>query len=174
MEVLFKNDYLKVISAKNEDGGEYYFTMQNDKVVVLPYTIRNKKVNIFTLMEPIKLWGRKKEITAVTGSLEEGEDPHKCAVRELKEEIGIYAPWGSAWEYLGEFYPQKSTVDCRHLYLVDVTNQTIVGKPTDGSWFEQVTNRVLSDLDIQNMSRDVVLHYMIERLKNKFQGSSLI
>ena len=167
MDLLFSNDYLQVLSNKNKGDEEYYFTKQSDKVVILPYCKYKGEWCVLTLMEPILLWGRRKEITAITGSIEKGEDPDKTAIRELEEEMGIITEWGDHWTFVGEFYPQKSTVDCRYMYLVDISSAEIGEKPTDGSYFEKVAKTVLSELNIEGISQDLALCFLIEKLKNK-------
>ena len=175
MELLYSNPYLQVFKAKNKGGEEYTFTKDNDKVVVLPYTIIDGKVKIMTLIEPIKLWGRAKEITCVTGTLEEGEEPNECAVRELEEEIGIQSDWGDNWTYVGKFHPVKGSVDCRHMYLVNITDESIKENPDDdGTYFEKVAKRLLTKIEVEKVSNDMALCFLIEKLKNKFEGTSLI
>lgn len=175
MELLYSNPYLQVFKATNGGGEDYTFIKDDDKVVVLPYAVIDGDVKIMTLIEPIKLWGRGKEITSVTGTLEEGEEPNECAVRELEEEIGIKSEWGDNWTYVGKYYPVKGSVDCRHMYLVDITGEPIKGKPEeDGSYFEKVAKRLLTKIKVEEVSNDMALCFLIEKLKNKFEGTSLI
>lgn len=175
MELLYSNPYLQVFKARNKGGEDYTFTKDDDKVVVLPYAIIDGEVQIMTLIEPIKLWGRSKEITSVTGTLEEGEEPNDCAVRELEEEVGIQSDWGDNWSYIGKFHPVKGSVDCRHMYLVDITGEPIKKNPDeDGSYFEKVAKRLLVNVEVERLSHDMALCFLIEKLKNKFEGTSLI
>lgn len=171
MELIFSNEWLQLFKAENEVGDSYQFTKDCDKVVILPYYIINGKPNIITLIEPIKLWGRKKEVTCVTGSLEVDEDPKACAVRELLEETGVSCEWGNNWDYVGKFNHNKGSVDKRHLFLVDVTGKEIQKKKTDGSWFEKNTTTTISGFEILDLSTDIFLHLLSQKLKEKMDAN---
>lgn len=172
MDLIFSNEWLQLFRAENENGEQYQFTKDSDKVIVLPYHFINQKPHIITLIEPVKLWGRQKELTCVTGTLDEGENERECAVRELEEETGVVCPWGDEWDYIGRFNFNKGSVDERHLFLVDVTGKEIRKKTGDGSWFEKNTQTLLSDFKVTSLSTDIYLHFLIEKLKNKLNDSN--
>lgn len=172
MDLIFSNEWLQLFRARNSNGEEYQFTKDSDKVVILPYYMINGDPHIITLIEPIKLWGRRGEITCVTGTLEEGENLRTCAVRELKEETGIGCEWGNDWSYVGKFNHNKGSVDKRHLFIVNTTDKKVGKEIGDGTWFEKNTTTTITDFKIVELSTDIYLHLLVEKLKNKLDGNN--
>lgn len=170
LNIEYDHQYFKVIKGTNPDGSEYYFSHGNDKVVVLPYWHSGGETKIYTLLEPIKIWGSKSENVAVTGTIETGEHHFDAGVRELEEEIGFYVPDKSKWEFVGEFGVDKSTTAKRYLYLCDVFQSEITQRSTDGSFFEKLSKVVESSTSIKSISRDITLHFLIDKLEKKLEN----
>lgn len=109
----------------------------------------------------------KKQITCVTGTIERGEDPLICAIRELKEETGILVSDSVFYTFVGAFNFTKSCTGKRYLYIVDISKRDVIDKPTDNSWFENNTYNMISTYeDIQKLSSDVYLHFLYTYLKS--------
>lgn len=170
MEELKSVGYLSLWKDTNPNGEDYYFFEEADKVVVLPYLFDEEgTIRIITLIEPISLWSKnKKEITCVTGTVDEGEDTFIAAVRELKEETGILISDSDKYEYVGSYNFTKSCTGKRHLYIVNAQKFDVMEKPTDGSWFEANTKNMISGYEeIKHLSNDVYLHFLYNYLLNK-------
>jgi 8-oxo-dGTP pyrophosphatase MutT (NUDIX family) len=126
-----------------------------------------------TLIEPITIWGRKKELTCVTGTIEPNEPHFEAAKRELEEETGIKVLVASAWVYVGGFNFNKSATSKRHLYLVNVSeNATVNPKKTDGSTFEKNTIPQLLPIAGVDLSTDIYLHFLTLTLLTKIHGKT--
>jgi len=69
-----------------------------DFAIVVPVLGRDKLVMIWNYRPGIKGW----ELELPAGHVEDGEDPEKCARRELEEETGFSA---HSWKKLGWFHP---------------------------------------------------------------------
>lgn len=170
MKFEFKNKYLSVLS-NTFNGEKYYFFKEKDKVVILPYAFTEDGLSVITLLEPITIWGRNNEMTAVQGSIEDGEQPHKCAERELLEETGFNCPYNEKdWTSLGKLHYTKSSVSKRYYFLVDITNSEKVKKTTDGSQFEKYTGVAVTSPQSVKLSADLQLHYLIQKLNEKLKG----
>jgi 8-oxo-dGTP pyrophosphatase MutT (NUDIX family) len=169
-DIVYKNPWFSVVTTPIEEG-ELFFVTQRDKVVILPYytDVQTGSLKLVTLIEPIQLWGRKKEITAITGTIDKGENPFECAPRELNEETGLICEYGDNWDYLGEVHFDKGTVGTRYLFLVDVTGCKAEPKKTDGSSFEKNTKVMVSTFEELSLCTDLHLLYMSEKLK-KIKG----
>lgn len=64
-------------------------------------------------------------IEVVAGTLEQGEDPEKCMVREIEEEIGYKT---DSINYVGEYFVSPGgTSEKIYLYLVSVSEQVSEG-----------------------------------------------
>lgn len=113
---------------------------------------------------------RKAEITAVSGTIEDGEEPSQAAIRELREETGLIVDDSSRWSYLGGFNHAKSAVSKRHLFLVDVNGVDAEPKSTDGSYFEKNTKNMIADESILEFSSDLTLHLLYSSLKLKLSN----
>lgn len=159
---------MSVINKLNPTGDSFYYFSESDKVVILPYFVYLGNVKIVCLIEPVSTWGRDKELTAITGSIEDYETPEKSAVRELEEEAGIIVPFNDKWIELGEFNVSKSLSSKRHHYLVDIGNAEFSEKvDTDGSFFEKKTKRYVVSPDVYIHSSDLSFRYMVEKLKEE-------
>jgi 8-oxo-dGTP pyrophosphatase MutT (NUDIX family) len=170
MNVEYKNNWFSVISTES-GGNPFYYVKERDKVVILPYYIRDGVLQVITLIEPISIWGKKREITAVTGTIDKGESPYDSAPRELQEELGLVCEYSKVWTYLGEFHYNKGTQGTRHLFLVDVTGCKATPKSTDGSWFENNTKIMVSGVEDLILSTDLHLHYLLARLQEHLSES---
>lgn len=167
MEIVYKNKWMRVIHDTIDD---FYYVKQRDKVAVLPYLFNGDELKIICLIEPIKIWGRKAELTSITGTIDEGESHFASAPRELDEEAGLTLAYDKKnWDYLGDFNCNKGIEQKYHLFLVNVTTAVPHKKSTDGSKFEQNTKIVVGGLEVLKKSTDIVLHYMVEKLKNKLK-----
>ena len=171
MEIVYKNGWFQVIY---EPTDSFYYVKQKDKVVVLPYLWDGTNLKLICLIEPIKIWGRNAELTAITGTIDEGESPQQSAPRELDEEVGLTLAYDDDnWTYLGVFNHDKGTQQKRHLFLVDVSSAVPHKKSTDGSKFEMNTKIIVGDESILSKSTDVHLHYMVQMLKQKLDEEYL-
>lgn len=171
MRYEFKNKYLSVLSNVF-NGEKYYFFKEPDKVVILPYAFTQSGLSIIALVEPISIWGRDSELTAVQGSKEEGENPHDCAVRELLEETGFHCPYNDKeWTFIGKYHYTKSSVSKRYYFLVDISNSEKIQKTTDGSEFERMTSVVVSSPKMAEISSDMQLHFLVKCLIEKLSAN---
>lgn len=169
MKFEFKNRYLSVLSD-TFNGEKYYFFKEPDKVVILPYTFTESGLKIIGLIEPITIWGRNNEMTVVQGTIDSGENPHDCAVRELLEETGFSCPYDNdKWTFVGKYHYNKSSVAKRYFFLVDITESEKVQKTTDGSAFERNTGVLVTSPESAKVSSDIQLHFLINKLNEKIK-----
>ena len=171
MNVEYSNKWVSVLSEGNGED-KYYYVHQKNKICILPYIYEEGDLKIVTLLEPISIWDstRKKQLTCVQGTIDEGENPLETAPRELMEETGFDVPLEGneeRYDYLGYFNFSKGNDSHRHLFLCDVTGSKRKKKTTDGSEFEKKTKIMISDSEPLKLSTDLTLNYLYSKLKEK-------
>jgi len=169
MNVEYDNQYISVISD-GEGESKYYYISEPLKICILPYLYKDNNLSIVSLIEPISIWGRKREISCVQGTIDDFEDPVETAPRELFEETGFKAPlpeYKDRYTYLGKYNFSKSSDSHRYLFLCDVTDLERGKKATDGTKFEKNTKIVISSPEILKECTDITLHFMYQSLKQK-------
>lgn len=165
--IVYRNKWMSVVNKLNTSGDSFYYFSEADKVVILPYFYHLGSVKIVCLIEPVSTWGRDKELTAITGSVEEYETPEQSAVRELEEEAGIIVPFDSdKWIELGEFNVSKSLSSKRHHYLVNIGNAEFSDHiETDGSFFEKKTKKYVVSTNVVKHSSDLSFNFLAIKLR---------
>ena len=130
---LFENKHIIVI---DRDGKTVLKKNKLGQVAVLPYRINpDDSWDILVRIEPMPARNFRKEYVALTGSMDEGEDPVETALRELYEEAG-YTAGRDKIKPLGDIYESKKFEDPLHAFAVDVTGLNAVEPPGDGSKLE--------------------------------------
>lgn len=132
---LFTTDWFTV---KDKDG-YVYIDNPYGAVLVLAFKASEDSNNPFLFLarkEPIPPHTPMKHLTALTGTVEKGEEYLETAIRELEEEAGIIAPSKSFID-LSYVYPSKASTTKVHMYAVDVTGLRQGVAKGDGSKWEQ-------------------------------------
>lgn len=173
MNVEYSNKWINIISD-GEGDDKYFYVNEPYKISILPYIYKDNNLSIVALMEPITIWDptKKRQISCVQGTIDDGEDPIETAPRELFEETGFKAPlpdYKDKYVYLGKFNFSKSSDSHRHLFLCDVTGIKREKKTTDGSTFEKETKIIIGSPDMLKISTDMTLHFMYRCLKQKLE-----
>lgn len=165
-EPVYMNKWMSVNRQTNPNGESFYYFKEPDKVVILPYFYYLEKPYIVCFLEPVSTWGRDKEVTALTGTVEDSDSPEKTAVRELEEEAGVIVPFDNhKWVDIGELNVSKSLTSHRYHYLVDIGDSDFGKRNTDGSYFEKNTKMYTVPLDTVQHSNDLSFHYLVLKLK---------
>lgn len=135
-KVLYNNEWISLIS-KDSPVGPYVYSHETrcngNIVAILPYYrfgLDGWKYGV--RYEIVPCWGDKHEKCALTGGVDNGEDPKKSAVRELFEESGIVCK-ESDFVSLGTCRGTKSTDTTYHLYAIDIqgkSTETPTGEET--------------------------------------------
>ena len=136
-EILFKGDYIKVISPK---AAPYEAVQCGDSVMVFLADMVNRTAFIrrehcppYEYQTPFKYY-----YTAITGGINDKELPLDAMVREVKEETGIDLKKTTAeaiYLFHGKF--TKLQTDSIHVYLVKGSNFIIEHASGDGTFYEK-------------------------------------
>lgn len=164
--VLFEKDHLKVISKD-----KWIYIEESDSICVLPILIEENKVLLrMEVITPYKsVDGRQHHLTCISGTIEKGETPEECLVRELEEEAGIVLRDGVVIEIFDVLYKSKSGSSRFHLSILPLSvyqyDETIA--KGDGSKIEDLSKTVNVDArNLKNLSpSDVVTKLLIEEAK---------
>lgn len=165
-EVLFEDDYLKII--KKDD---WSFIEESDSVCVLPILVEENKVLLrMEVIPPFKdKDGKDFHLTCISGTIEEGEDPKNCLVRELEEEAGLVLKNSVEIEFFQVLYKSKTGSSSFHLCVLPLSLYSydeVVAKG-DGSKHEKLSKTV--NVDVKNLSKlkpsDTVTYLLIQEAK---------
>jgi 8-oxo-dGTP pyrophosphatase MutT (NUDIX family) len=164
--VIFEKDYLKVI---DKDG--WLYIEESDSVCVVPILIEENKVLLrMEVIPPFhSVDGREHHLTCISGTIEEGEKPEECLVRELEEEAGIVLRDGVVVEIFDVVYKSKTGASRFHLCILPLSvyqyDETIA--KGDGSKLEALSKTVgVSVKNINNLApSDTVTKLLIEEAK---------
>lgn len=167
--------YIKVI---NEDG--YEFVVENDCVVCLIY-IKDEGYMIMR-SEPVPPWTYKYKnntqrlsgqfLTLVSGTIEDGETPQSCLLRELYEEAGFVLNEFKELEIEGPFFHSKGTSTQFYTCLLELEygDYKLVTAPGDGTKEEKLSKTIKISVDKidEIKSNDMITKFLFEKMKNTY------
>lgn len=159
-KVLFKNDYITVM---DKDG--WSFVKESDLVCVMPILvdrqqilIRYEKIPPFTLKD-----GKSAHVTAISGTMEEGETREQTLIREIEEEAGIRLKDSVAIEFFDKLYASKGNTMQINMCILPLYNYDFfdVEARGDGSKHEEQSSTV--HLGWEHID-DIIVEDMVTRL----------
>lgn len=165
-EILFEDDYMKVI--KKDD---WSFIEESDSVCVLPILVEENKILLrMEVIPPFKdKDGKDFHLTCISGTIEDGEDPKKCLVREMEEEAGMILKNSVDIEFFQVLFKSKTGSSRFHLCVLPLSlyqYDEVVAKG-DGSIHEKLSKTV--DVDVKSINRlipsDTVTYLLIQEAK---------
>lgn len=172
--VLFKGEYMSVISA---DGWEV--VQEKDCVVMLAHMVDFDE--ILLRKEDIPSYRLRKQqthfLTALSGTIEAGEDHSATIVRELEEEAGIRLNTNyKSFKKWSSLFISKGSSAQYHLYYIPLKmgEFTKVGAPGDGSQAEEnsstlrVDLKYLNSLNVSDTVTELLLQYLRNEIKHLF------
>ncbi|MBD3261028.1 MAG: NUDIX domain-containing protein [Candidatus Altiarchaeales archaeon] len=167
-KILYETDYLTLI---DRDGWIMVRNMTEIAVGVLPFRAGGDETEYLARIEPMPAHDQKRHLCALTGSVEEGEEPRETARRELFEESG-YKPERPLIE-LGFVYTSKNSTTKMFLFAIDVTGAYQGVAPGDGTETEaKSTTKWLSKRKAM-MVPDATFCSMMARLSLWFEDNVL-
>lgn len=168
-DALYSGNYLSVVDI---EGWET--VQEKDCVIVLPHftdfdeiILRKEDIPPFKSRDKQNFF-----LTAVSGTVEEGEEPLEAAIRELEEEAGVQLHTTyKAYKLWGSFFMTKGNTAKYHLYYMPMksTDYQKVAPKGDGSESENKSTSVrvnIQYLDSLNPS-DTVTALVINYTKNE-------
>lgn len=104
-KLLHDLEYMKIYSRKG-----WVYVKEPDNICVLPYIIEDDEIILRMEVVPSYQTRDKQDyhLTCVSGTIEEGEDPKICLIRELEEEAGIRLNENVDIEFFDVLYKSKS------------------------------------------------------------------
>jgi len=165
-KVTYETNFWKSISYNS-----WEFIDENDSVCIIPIFVKENK--IFLRMEVIPPFeykdGQEFHLTCISGTIEEGEKPENCVIRELREEAGLLLRDSVKIEIFDTFYKSKGHTSRFHLCILPLSlyDYDEVIASGDGSETEALSKTV--SVDIKNIDRlspsDVITRLMILEVK---------
>jgi 8-oxo-dGTP pyrophosphatase MutT (NUDIX family) len=164
--VLFDAESMKIVKS-----GGWNFIEEPDNVCVLPIIIENNE--ILLRMEVIPSYqskdGQDYHLTCISGTIEEGEKPEECLIREMEEEAGLILRDSVVIEFFDVLYKSKSGSSRFHLCILPLNyyqfEETIA--KGDGSKTEELSKTVRVNIkNIKNLfPSDIVTKLLLEEGK---------
>ncbi len=165
------SSYVTVLKSKS-DG--YEFVAEKDMVWILPYIVSEDVFLVRTeYVPPYQHKADTKDLffTAISGTIEEGEDHTATLFRELKEEAGIVPTKFTLFK--PEFpVPVMKTVNSRaYIYVMDIEEYEQGEAVGDGSEAESKSKTIkVSPSDIESMILGQYNHdFIIEGLLRMYE-----
>jgi len=164
--VLFDAESMRIVKK-----GGWNFIEESDSICVLPIII--EKNEILLRMEVIPSYqsrdSQEYHLTCISGTLEEGEDPQECLIRELEEEAGIVLKDNVTIEFFDLLYKSKSGSSKFYLSILPLNIYSFdeVLAKGDGSKTEELSKTVRVNIkNIKNLfPSDVVTKLLLEEGK---------
>lgn len=173
-DVLFKGDYVSVVKT---EGWEV--VQEKDCVIVVAHMVDFDE--ILLRKEDVPSYRLRKQqnhfLTALSGTIEEGEEHTATIVRELEEEAGIRLNTGyKSFKKWNSLFISKGSSAQFHLYYVPLKNGEFskVGAPGDGSQAEEksatlrVDLKYLNSLNVSDTVTELALQYLRNEIKHLF------
>lgn len=140
-KILWKGKWVSIVSPVDYD---YESLHEMNGVLIIPI-IYDKKIPLIGIRKefcpPYFIKGNKPEnglfYTAISGGVEEGEDPYEAAFRELKEEAGIIPTSYKITEVYKEINFVKNTDALSSCYLMKIFTYDIEKPEGDGTENEE-------------------------------------
>jgi 8-oxo-dGTP pyrophosphatase MutT (NUDIX family) len=166
-EILFNNDHFSIV--KYED---WSVLKTNDSIICIPILIETNQIVLRYEYIPTFKYasGQEYHLTIVAGTIEKGEDPKTCLLRELEEEAGIVLREDYVIEdEMKPLYSSKSTTNKIYPFILPLNERDyheVIAKG-DGSKSESLSKSVKVDIkQIGNLNTsDIITEYMLLKLK---------
>lgn len=165
-KLLYDAESMEIVSYKG-----WNFVKEPDSVCIVPLVVEENKM--YLRMEVIPPYQLKDDqdfhLTCISGTIEEGESPEKCVIRELEEEAGMVLKDNVKIEFFDVLYKSKSQSSRFHLSILPLNIydfDEVVAKG-DGSDTEKLSRTV--EVDMKNINRlfpsDIVTKLLLEEVK---------
>ena len=177
-KILFKTKWISVLETEN--GFQYLERKGTNSVAII--LIRYNSENsgnwwkCLVRWQPLPLDNTSDQTLfpcPITGSIDEGEDPKDCAIREVEEETGIVIhDRKDIWE-IGNYIvgtQTNETVFMFMAFLEDGLPEKVRGKG-DGTFFENISEnewRDFEELKDYKYSACQIMYYKIKEFWNRF------
>ena len=166
-EILFNNDHFSIV--KYED---WSVLKTNDSIICIPILIETNQIVLRYEYIPTFKYasGQEYHLTIIAGTIEKGEDPKTCLLRELEEEAGIVLREDYVIEdEMKPLYSSKSTTNKIYPFILPLNERDyheVIAKG-DGSKSESLSKSVKVDIkQIGNLNTsDIITEYMLLKLK---------
>jgi 8-oxo-dGTP pyrophosphatase MutT (NUDIX family) len=166
-EILFNNDHFSIV--KYED---WSVLKTNDSIICIPILIETNQIVLRYEYIPTFKYasGQEYHLTIIAGTIEKGEDPKTCLLRELEEEAGIVLREDYVIEdEMKPLYSSKSTTNKIYPFILPINERDyyeVIAKG-DGSKSESLSKSVKVDIkQIGNLNTsDIITEYMLLKLK---------
>ena len=154
-EVLHETKWLKLINLKDPSQGVHGYVCTHaawtdgKAVAVLPFRVIVGRISetgelgtwheYLLRQEVTPCWGMDPVLSSITGGMDKADEPAiECAARELHEEGGYIVPASrdDLWYDLGTRRMGKASTTLMHMFAVDLTAETRVEAPGDGTELE--------------------------------------
>ena len=164
--LLYDAQSMKVVSK-----GGWNFIEEPDSICVLPIIIENNEIML--RMEVIPSYqsrdSQEYHLTCISGTLENGEDPKECLIRELEEEAGLVLKDNVVIEFFDLLYKSKSGSSKFYLCILPLNIYSFdeVLAKGDGSKHEELSKTVRVNIkNIKNLfPSDIVTKLLLEEGK---------
>ena len=146
-KLLFENKWIKVFEAdciSRKKKLKYTMVARSDAVAVIPITKSKKTLLLKHYRFPVNEFSWEFPL----GSIDDGEDQEKAALRELKEETGISA---KAAKKIAQWYPAPGlSHQSTTLFIAEVSEEDILKARPDGE--EEISEvKIVSINDLRKM-----------------------
>ena len=166
-KVLYKDEHFQIVQFE-----DWSILKERDAVVCIPYLIETNQIVLRYEYIPTFKYasGQEYHLTIVAGTIEKGEDPKTCLLRELEEEAGIVLREDYVIEdEMKPLYSSKSTTNKIYPFILPLNERDyheIIAKG-DGSKAESLSKSVKVDIkQIGNLNTsDIITEYMLLKLK---------
>ena len=166
-EVLFNNDHFSIV--KYED---WSILKTGDSIVCIPILIETNQIILrYEYIPTFKyVTGQEYHLTLIAGTIEKGEDPKTCLVRELEEEAGIVLREDfQIEEELKPLFISKGHSNRYYPFILPLNERDYheILASGDGSEAEKKSKSVKVDVKYINSvnSSDLITDYMLMKLK---------
>ena len=165
-ELLYDGGHMKVMQIDN-----WSYIEEPDSICVLPIIIEDNQILVRMEVVPSFQVKDNKEfhLTCIAGTIEKGEDPKDCLVRELEEEAGIVLKDNVVIEFFDILYKSKSQSSRFHLCILPLNIYSFdeVVARGDGSKLEKMSKTVRVNIkSIKSLfPSDIVTKLLLEEGK---------
>lgn len=150
-EILYEDNYMKVLKGRDE----WSFVAENDNVCCIPILTEYNQILVRReIIPPYKYNdGKDYHLTAISGTVEEGETPEETVRRELVEEAGIMLKDNYVIEIYDSLYKNKGNTSKYHLVIIPLMEYEYseVAASGDGSKLEKESSTV--KVNIKNIKQ---------------------
>lgn len=165
-EVLYDAGHMKLVEID-----KWSFIDEPDSICVLPIIIEDNQILLrMEVVPPYQSKDNKEfHLTCIAGTIEDGEDPTKCLIRELEEEAGLVLRDNVVVEFFDILYKSKSQSSRFHLCILPLNIYSFddVIARGDGSKIESMSKTVRVNIkSIKNLfPSDIVTKLLLEEGK---------